>query len=87
VLTSLIVLRAMTFETSGAVIAAPTTSLSEDLGAQRNWDYRFCWLRDSVHTYSKVMAGVLFDRAVQLAETFALDGPVKRWKQIRDQIH
>jgi GH15 family glucan-1,4-alpha-glucosidase len=216
VLTSLIVLRAMTFETTGAVIAAPTTSLPEDIGGERNWDYRFCWLRDSVltleallqtgysaealafrdyllrvgtgdptkiqimyaidgvrrltefelpelpgyegsrpvrvgnaaseqfqldvygeviavmslgvtlagtieerlwprwrkivehvetiwrepddgiwesrgprrhYTYSKVMAWVVFDRAVRLAEQFALDGPVERWKQIRDEIH
>jgi GH15 family glucan-1,4-alpha-glucosidase len=216
VLTSLIVLRAMTFETTGAVIAAPTTSLPEDIGGGRNWDYRFCWLRDSVltleallqtgytaealafrdyllrvgtgdpkkiqimyaidggrrltefelpelpgyegskpvrignaaseqfqldvygeviavmslgatltgtieerfwprwrtvvehvetiwrepddgiwesrgpqrhYTYSKVMAWVVFDRAVQLAERFALEGPVERWKQIRDEIH
>ncbi len=216
VLTSLMVLKAMTFETTGAVIAAPTTSLPEDIGGERNWDYRFCWLRDSVlaleallaagytaealafrdyllrvgtgdpkkiqimyaidggrrltefelpelpgyegsrpvrignaaseqfqldvygevmavgslgatltgtieerlwprwrtvvehvetiwrepddgiwesrgprrhYTYSKVMAWVVFDRAVRLAEKFALDGPVGRWKQIRDEIH
>src|SRR3954454_916456 len=216
VLTSLIVLKAMTFETTGAVIAAPTTSLPEDIGGERNWDYRFCWLRDSVltleallqtgytaealafrdfllrvgtgdptkiqimygirggrrltefelpelpgyegsrpvrignaaseqfqldvygeviavgslgatltgtieerfwprwrtvvehvetiwrepddgiwesrgprrhYTYSKVMAWVVFDRAVRLAEEFALDGPVERWKQVRDEIH
>jgi GH15 family glucan-1,4-alpha-glucosidase len=216
VLTSLIVLRAMTFETTGAVIAAPTTSLPEDIGGERNWDYRFCWLRDSVltleallqtgytaealafrdfllrvgtgdpekiqimyaidggrrltefelpelpgyegskpvrignaaseqfqldvygeviavgflgatvtgtieerfwprwrtvvehvetiwrepddgiwesrgprrhYTYSKVMAWVVFDRAVRLADRFALEGPVDRWKQIRDEIH
>ena len=216
VLTSLIVLKAMTFETTGAVIAAPTTSLPEDIGGERNWDYRFCWLRDSVltlealletgytaeamgfrdyllrvgtgdptkiqimyaidggrrltefelpelpgyegsqpvrvgnaaseqfqldvygevmaigflgttkmgtieerywprwrtvvehvetiwrepddgiwesrgprrhYTYSKVMAWVVFDRAVRLAERFVLDGPVERWKQIRDEIH
>lgn len=47
VLTSLIVLKAMTSETTGAVIAAPTTSLPEDIGGVRNWDYRYCWLRDS----------------------------------------
>jgi GH15 family glucan-1,4-alpha-glucosidase len=216
VLTSLIVLKAMTFETTGAVIAAPTTSLPEDIGGERNWDYRFCWLRDSVltlealletgytaealafrdyllrvgtgdpkkiqimyaidggrrltefelqelpgyegsrpvrignaaseqfqldvygeviavgslgatltgaieerfwprwrtvveyvetiwrepddgiwesrgprrhYTYSKVMAWVVFDRAVRLAARFALEGPVERWKQIRDEIH
>jgi GH15 family glucan-1,4-alpha-glucosidase len=216
VLTSLLVLKAMTFETTGALVAAPTTSLPEDLGGIRNWDYRFCWLRDSVlaleallatgyteealafrnyllrvgtsdpqalqimygiggerrltefelaelpgyegskpvrignaaseqfqldvygevigvgfltttavgdveerlwprwrsavehvetiwrepddgiwesrgprrhYTYSKVMAWVVFDRAVRLAEQFGLEAPLERWKQTRDEIH
>jgi GH15 family glucan-1,4-alpha-glucosidase len=46
--TSLIVLKALTEERTGALIAAPTTSLPEDIGGVRNWDYRYCWLRDSV---------------------------------------
>jgi GH15 family glucan-1,4-alpha-glucosidase len=216
VLTSLIALKAMTSETTGAVVAAPTTSLPEEIGGVRNWDYRFCWLRDSVlalealldagytdealsfrdfllrvgtgdpariqimygiggerrltefeleelpgyedsrpvrignaaseqfqldvygevaavmfagvevlgrieprlwprwraviehvetiwrrpddgiweargpqrhYTYSKVMAWVVFDRAVRIAERFALDAPVERWRQVRDEIH
>jgi GH15 family glucan-1,4-alpha-glucosidase len=216
VLTSLIALKAMTSESTGAVIAAPTTSLPEDLGGVRNWDYRYCWLRDSVlalqalldagygdealafrdfllragtgdpsklqimygvggerrltefdvphlpgyegsspvrvgnaaseqfqldvygevvgvffvgaelagriekrlwprwraiidyvetiwrkpddgiweargpqrhYTYSKVMAWVVFDRVVRLAERFELDAPVDRWRQVRDEIH
>jgi GH15 family glucan-1,4-alpha-glucosidase len=216
VLTSLIALKAMTSETTGAVIAAPTTSLPEEIGGERNWDYRYCWLRDSVlaleallaagyteeamafrdfllrvgtgdpttiqimygiggerrltefelpelpgyegsrpvrignaaseqfqldvygevagvmfigaellgrierrlwprwraifehvetiwrepddgiweargpqrhYTYSKVMAWVVFDRAVRLVERFELEAPVERWKQIRDEIH
>ncbi|MEA2178253.1 MAG: hypothetical protein QOG77_1550, partial [Solirubrobacteraceae bacterium] len=216
VLTSLIALKAMTSQTTGAVIAAPTTSLPEDLGGSRNWDYRYCWLRDSVlalealldagytdeavafrdfllrvgtgdpakiqimygvggerrltefelpelpgyegsrpvrignaaseqfqldvygevaavmfvgaerlgrverrlwprwraiieyvetiwrrpddgiweargpqryYTYSKVMAWVVFDRAVRLAERFELDAPLERWRQVRDEIH
>jgi GH15 family glucan-1,4-alpha-glucosidase len=216
VLTSLIVLKAMTSEKTGAVIAAPTTSLPEDLGGVRNWDYRYSWLRDSVltleallaagytgealkfrdylvrvgtgdpskiqimygvggdrrlsefelselpgyegskpvrignaaseqfqldvygevlgvayigvqalgsieesmwprwrtiiehvetiwrepddgiwesrgprqhYTYSKVMAWVVFDRGVKIAEQFGLDAPVERWKQVRDEIH
>jgi GH15 family glucan-1,4-alpha-glucosidase len=216
VLTSLIALKAMTSETTGALIAAPTTSLPEELGGVRNWDYRYCWLRDSVlalealldagyteealafrdfllrvgtgdpraiqimygiggerrltefelphlpgyegsqpvrvgnaaseqfqldvygevahvmfigaealgrvelrlwprwraivdhvetiwrepddgiwesrgerrhYTYSKVMAWVVFDRFVRIAERFELDAPLERWKQTRDEIH
>jgi len=216
VLTSLIVLKALTCETTGSIIAAPTTSLPEDIGGERNWDYRYCWLRDSVlaleallvagyteealafrdflvrvgtghpadiqimygiggerrltefeldqlpgyeqsrpirignaaseqfqldvygevmavaflgatlvgrvekrlwprwqavvehvatiwcepddgiwetrgprrhFTHSKVMAWVVFDRAVRLAEQFALDAPLDRWREIRDEIH
>ncbi len=173
VLVSLMALKAMTSESTGAVIAAPTTSLPEDIGGVRNWDYRYCWLRDSVlalealllggytdealgfrdfmaragtgdpakiqimygiggerrgellggleerlwprwrtlieyvesiwrepddgiwesrgprrhYTYSKVMAWVVFDRAVRLVERFGLDAPLERWKQVRDEIH
>ena len=216
VLTSLIALKAMTFETTGALVAAPTTSLPEEIGGVRNWDYRYCWLRDAAlaleallvagyteealefrdyllrigtgdprtiqimygidgqrrltefelealpgyeeskpvrvgnaaseqfqldvygevmgvgflgttvtggveerlwprwravvehvetiwrepddgiwetrgprrhFTYSKVMAWVVFDRAVRLAEQFDLDAPLERWKQTRDTIH
>jgi GH15 family glucan-1,4-alpha-glucosidase len=216
VLTSLIALKAMTSETTGAVIAAPTTSLPEEIGGVRNWDYRYCWLRDSVlalealldagytdealafrdflvragtgdpraiqimygirgerrltefelpelpgyegsrpvrvgnaaseqfqldvygevvavmfinaerlgrierrlwprwrgfiehvetiwrepddgiweargpqrhYTYSKVMAWVVFDRAIRLAEQFDLEAPLERWRQVRDEIH
>jgi GH15 family glucan-1,4-alpha-glucosidase len=216
VLTSLMALKAMTYEPTGALVAAPTTSLPEDIGGVRNWDYRYCWLRDSVlalealltagytdealgfrdwmaragtgdptkgqimygiygerrltefeldelpgyegsrpvrvgnaaseqfqldvygevvaafylasehggrvdgrlwprwltlfehvesvwrepddgiwesrgprrhYTYSKVMAWVVFDRAVRLVERFGLDAPLERWKQVRDEIH
>src|SRR5215203_4011143 len=55
VLTSLIALKAMTSETTGAVIAAPTTSLPEEIGGERNWDYRYCWLRDSVLTLEALL--------------------------------
>jgi GH15 family glucan-1,4-alpha-glucosidase len=64
VLTSLMVLKAMTSETTGAVIAAPTTSLPEDLGGVRNWDYRYCWLRDSVLALEALLAAEYTEEAV-----------------------
>ncbi|HZV73339.1 MAG TPA: glycoside hydrolase family 15 protein [Conexibacter sp.] len=64
VLTSLIALKAMTSETTGAVIAAPTTSLPEDLGGGRNWDYRYCWLRDSVLVLEALLDAGYTDEAL-----------------------
>jgi GH15 family glucan-1,4-alpha-glucosidase len=58
VIRSLITLKALTYPATGGVVAAATTSLPEQLGGVRNWDYRYCWLRDATFTlYALMMAG------------------------------
>ncbi len=57
VIRSLLTLRALIFQSSGGIIAAPTTSLPEQLGGSRNWDYRYCWLRDATFTLLALMNG------------------------------
>ena len=61
---SLITLKALTYEPTGGIVAAPTTSLPETLGGGRNWDYRYCWLRDATLTLTALNLGGYYAEAM-----------------------
>jgi len=62
---SLMLLKAMTYRPSGGIVAAVTTSLPEKIGGTRNWDYRYCWLRDTAFTLLVLMEAGYVDEAVE----------------------
>ncbi len=62
---SLLVLRALTHEDTGGIVAAATTSLPEEFGGVRNWDYRYCWLRDTALTLEALLTHAYTDEVVE----------------------
>ncbi len=63
VVRSLVTLRGLTHVDTGGIVAAPTTSLPEEFGGERNWDYRYCWLRDAALTLESLLAAGRSDAA------------------------
>jgi GH15 family glucan-1,4-alpha-glucosidase len=68
VLRSLITLKALTYKPTGGLVAAPTTSLPEERGGVRNWDYRYCWLRDATFTLNALLLAGYQDEAAAWRE-------------------
>jgi GH15 family glucan-1,4-alpha-glucosidase len=68
VVRSLITLKALTYEPTGGIVAAATTSLPEDIGGSRNWDYRYCWLRDATITLEALLRTGYTDEATAWQE-------------------
>jgi GH15 family glucan-1,4-alpha-glucosidase len=65
---SLITLKALTYSPTGGIVAAPTTSLPEKIGGVRNWDYRYCWLRDATFTLYSLLTSGYTEEAIAWGE-------------------
>ena len=82
---SLLTLHLMTHAETGGIVAAPTTSMPEDFGGERNWDYRYCWLRDAALTISALISAGR-DRGGEVLARLAAPGRRRRPRRPADHV-